>query len=172
MKAILKGAQRVGAAIGRVEDWLAITLVVALGVVVNLQIFSRYLFSAPFIWPEEVSRVLMIWIAFIGSAAVTRRGADMAVDTFVLMLPPKGQRVLAIVKDLVVAALFGFVALQGQALAAAVANMPLIATGWPTAVIAWPLVVGGILTAFHSLVRAADLVLVGSEPTMAPKTLT
>src|SRR5690606_26764824 len=131
--------------IGLVEDWLAIAFVVALGAVVNLQIFSRYLFNAPFIWPEEVSRILMIWIAFIGSSAVTRRGADMAVDTFVLMLPQNWQRTILIVKDLVMAGLFVFVAIQGKALAQAVASMPLIATGWPTAIMAWPLVIGSLL---------------------------
>ena len=171
MKAIFKRIGRLDDLLGMLEDAVGIVLVVILALVVNLQIFSRYLFHAPFIWPEEVARLLMIWIAFIGSAAVTRRGADMAVDTFVLLAPKGVQRMLAIVKDLVLAALFIFIAVQGNALASAVSNMPLIATGWPTSLLAWPLVVGGVLTAFHSLVRCTG-VLAGNEVTQEIKTLT
>jgi TRAP-type C4-dicarboxylate transport system permease small subunit len=171
MKTILRRAGRLDDLLGILEDVTGIALVIALALVVNLQIFSRYLFHAPFIWPEEVARLLMIWIAFIGSAAVTRRGADMAVDTFLLLMPAKLQRALAVIKDLVMAGLFIFIALQGHALASAVSNMPLIATGWPTSLLAWPLIVGGVLTAFHSLVRCAG-VLAGNEISMEIKTLT
>ncbi|MCR6670752.1 TRAP transporter small permease [Devosia ginsengisoli] len=171
MKAILERFGRLDDLLGMLEDATGITLVVVLALVVNLQIFSRYLFHAPFIWPEEVARLLMIWIAFVGSAAVTRRGADMAVDTFVLLMPEGLQRALAIIKDLVLAALFIFIALQGKALADAVSNMPLIATGWPTSLLAWPLVVGGVLTAIHSLIRCAG-VLAGNEVSQEIKTLT
>lgn len=37
-----------------------------------LQVFGRFVFNIPFSWTEELSRYLMIWIAFIGSSVAIR----------------------------------------------------------------------------------------------------
>lgn len=128
-------------------------LVAALGVDVNLQIFARYIFHAPFIWPEEVARLLLIWITFLGAAAVARRGAEITIDTFVVMTPPPLRRFLYLYRDIVLIVLFGFIAVQGFTLARTVARMPLVATGLPTSLLAWPVVIGAALSAFHCLLR-------------------
>lgn len=152
----LKSAQ---AALGRAEELIAMGLVVALLLVVNLQIFARYIFHHPFIWPEEVSRLLLVWITFVGGAALTRRGGDLAVDTFVEMLPPTGRRVMLMARDTLMVVVFTTVAVQGFSLARAVNNMPLVATGWPTAMLAWPLIGGGALVVLHCLIRLVEQVL-------------
>ncbi|MGV3650844.1 MAG: TRAP transporter small permease [Devosia sp.] len=153
MRRLLDALMRVQTWLGRAEELIGMLLVAALAVVVNLQIFARYLFNAPFIWPEEVARLCLIWIGFVGAAALTRRGADIAVDTFVLMLPERGRRLANILRDGVMIVVFLFIAVQGQALAKAVGSMPLIATGWSTAVLAWPVIACGVLTAFHCALR-------------------
>jgi TRAP-type C4-dicarboxylate transport system permease small subunit len=165
-------AKRLDRALGQVEEAMGIVLVALLGIVVNLQIFARYLFSSPFMWPEEAARLIMVWIAFVGAAALTRRGADMAVDTFVLLMPPRWQRRFGLAKDAVMAVLFVFVALQGYKLAVAVAGMPLIALGLPTAMLAWPLVIGGGLIAFHSAMRVLRVAVLGEELAPEIKALT
>ena len=79
---------RVQGGIGSLEEWIGIALVSAMAAVVNLQIVARYVFDKPFIWPEEVSRLILVWIAFVGAAALVRRGGDIAVETFIDMLAP------------------------------------------------------------------------------------
>lgn len=152
----LRLLKTVQTALGRAEELIAMALVVALMVVVNLQIFARYLFHHPFIWPEEVSRLLLVWMTFIGAAALTRRGADLAVDTFVDMLPHRGRRALLILRDALLLVVFAIVGLQGFELAKAVNNMPLVATGWPTALLAWPVILGAALTVFHCVLRLIE----------------
>lgn len=142
-----------GNGIGRLEEAVAMALVVAMAVVVNLQVFARYLFHAPFIWPEEVVRLILVWLTFLASAALTRHGADIAVDTFVDMMPTRMRRAFRAGRDVVLVVLFVWVAVQGWRLAAAVAGMPLVATEWPTSLLAWPLTIGGGLIAFHALTR-------------------
>ena len=164
MTFVLRRLRTVENLVGRAEELLGMLLVAALAIVVNLQIFSRYLFHAPFIWPEEVARLLLVWIAFIGAAAMTRRGADIAVDTFVLLLPDRLRRAFLLFRDVVMVVLFGFISMQGVELARAVAGMPLIATGMPTAMLAWPLLACGVLTVFHCLSRIVTLVLTGEPP--------
>lgn len=146
----LKTAQ---AALGRAEELTAMALVVVLLFVVNLQIFSRYLFHHPFIWPEEIARLTLVWMTFIGGAALTRMGGDLAVDTFIEMLPHRGRRLMLILRDALMVVVFTIVAFQGAELARAVSNMPLVATGLPTALLAWPVVIGGGLVAIHCIIR-------------------
>lgn len=147
---LLKAVQ---AALGHAEELFAMLLVAALLIVVNLQIFARYLFHSPFIWPEEVSRLLLVWITFIGGAALTRLGGDLAVDTFIEMLPKGGRRAMLIIRDALMVVVFSVIAFEGFELAKAVNNMPLVATGLPTAILAWPMIAGGVLIAFHCILR-------------------
>jgi TRAP-type C4-dicarboxylate transport system permease small subunit len=149
----LRFLKTVQAVLGRAEELLAMALVGVLLIVVNLQIFARYLFHHPFIWPEEVSRLTLVWITFIGAASMARIGGDLAVDTFVEMLPHKGRRVALILRDAAMVVVFSIVALEGTQLAKAVANMPLVATGLPTSLLAWPVIIGGGMIVFHCVIR-------------------
>ena len=146
---------RVQGGIGTLEEWTGIALVCAMAAVVNLQIVARYVFDKPFIWPEEVARLILVWIAFVGAAALIRRGGDIAVETFIDMLAPARRRVMLLIRDLLMVAVYALVAWQGWRLAGNVAGMPLVATEWPTALLAWPVVIGGVLVVLHVLVRLA-----------------
>jgi len=141
--------------IGKMEEWSGIVLVAIMAVIVNLQVVARYAFDKPFIWPEEVSRLLLIWMTFIGAAALIRRGGDIAVDTFIDLLSPPRRRAMLLVRDLVMVAVYALIAWQGWRLAGNVAGMPLVATEWPTALLAWPVVIGGMLVVLHVVVRRA-----------------
>ena len=134
MRNALRRVRAVQSVIGHAEETAGIVLVILLAIDVNLQIFARYIFHSPFIWPEEVARMLIIWMTFIGAAALARRGAEITVDTFVLMTPPPVRRLLYIYRDLALIVLFG-------------------ATGLPTSLLAWPVVIGSALTVLHCVLR-------------------
>ena len=130
-------------------------LVAAVAILVNLQVVARYLFHAPFIWPEEVTKLMLVWLAFVAAAAVSRRGSDMAVNTFVDMMPPGWRRRIACVRDIVLVALYLLVAWEAQHLVEALAGMSLVATEWPVALLVWPLLAGSVLLALHAAARLA-----------------
>lgn len=146
---------RIETRLGWVEETAAIALVVAIAVLVNVQVVARYLFHAPFIWPEEVTKLMLVWLAFLGAAAVSRRGADMAVTTFVDLMPPGWRHAVAVARDLVLAGLYLFVAWEAQQLVKALAGMTLVATDWPVALLVWPLLLGSLLLALHAAARLA-----------------
>ncbi len=75
-----------------------------------LQIFLRYFFNAPLVWSEELAKLLIVWIAFIGAAAVCWDGRHLNVDVFYLMLP-KGLR--TIVRYINAILSIGFLAILG-----------------------------------------------------------
>lgn len=144
---------RAEACLGRVEEVLAIGLVVAIAALVNLQVVARYLFHAPFIWPEEVTKLMLVWLAFLAAAAVSRRGADMAVTTFTDMMPPGLRRAVAVLRDVVLAGLYLLVAWEARRLVEALSGMTLVATDWPVALLVWPLLLGSLLLALHAAAR-------------------
>jgi TRAP-type C4-dicarboxylate transport system permease small subunit len=149
----LAGLDRLERGLGFVEDTAAMALLTAMAFIVNLQIVARYVFAAPMMWPEEVTRLTLVWLTFIGAAALSRRSGDIAVTTFVEMLPPGGQRLAAAARDVVLVVLFALVMREGSRLAEAVAGMPLVATEWPTALLAWPVAIGAFLMILHPFLR-------------------
>lgn len=148
------GLDKLEAALGRLEEVAAVALLVAMTAVVNLQIFARAL-GAPMVWPEEVTRLTLVWLTFLGAAAMARLGGEIAVTTFVEMLSARGRVLAGVARDLVLLVLFAGVAREGWRLADAVSGMPLVATEWPTALLAWPVCIGGALMALHPALRIA-----------------
>lgn len=54
----------------------------------------RYCFGQSLAWAEEVSRYLMIWLAFLAAGLALREGAHIAVDLLPEALPEPAARVL------------------------------------------------------------------------------
>jgi TRAP-type C4-dicarboxylate transport system permease small subunit len=46
----------------------------------SLQVVSRYIFDAPLVWTEELSANLLIWMTFLGAAAIQRSDSHVRVE--------------------------------------------------------------------------------------------
>jgi C4-dicarboxylate transporter, DctM subunit len=64
-------------------DWFIALAVMVIVVVVTLQVASRYLFSSPYDWTEEIARLLFVWIAFLGGYIALKTNSHISVETFV-----------------------------------------------------------------------------------------
>ena len=53
------------------------------------QVFFRFVLGAPLIWSEELARLLLVWVTFIGAAVVCWDGRHLNVDVVFLKLPGK-----------------------------------------------------------------------------------
>jgi TRAP-type transport system small permease protein len=71
----------------RLNQWVLIALMAAMAVLVIANVVARYVFNNSFIWAEELSRYMMIWVGFLGSGLVLRVGAHIAVDLFQDLVP-------------------------------------------------------------------------------------
>lgn len=67
------------------------------------QVVFRYLVGAPLAWSEELARYCFVWIVFLGAAVGLSRGYHLGVDLFVAMLPPKMQRGLEALTNILIA---------------------------------------------------------------------
>ncbi len=139
----------------QIEESAAIALVIAIAAIINLQVFCRYVLDSPLIWPEEISRLGLIWLTYMAAAACTARGGHVRVDTLLLALTPARRRRLESGIDLVLVLCFGAIAWFSWILAGSLAGMETAAVELPMAVLIWPLVIGCALSSFHSAARVA-----------------
>ncbi len=73
---------------------LEILVMVVVGILVLdvlWQVFSRYVLRNPSKWTEELAIFLLIWVALLGAAVATGRGAHLGIDYFVQKLPRRDQ---------------------------------------------------------------------------------
>ena len=135
----------------RLLTWLMVGTVAILIVPVTLQIISRYTALIPsWIWTEELSRFLFIWMVMLGAMIGVRESTHFEVDVWP-DLKPKATALLRIVSNvfvLVFALVFvwwGFEFLRfGWNQNSELAELPMgfIFAAWPVAGLTWVLFLG------------------------------
>ena len=131
--------------------WLMAAMVGILIIPVTLQIVSRYTALIPsWIWTEELSRFLFIWMIMLGSMIAVREGTHFVVDVLP-QLPPRPHAAVQIVADLGVLVFAGIFTWYGiefvkfgwnQTSELADLPMPFIFAAWPLAGLTWIVFLG------------------------------
>jgi TRAP-type C4-dicarboxylate transport system permease small subunit len=149
----------------RLLTWLMVGTVAVLIVPVTLQIVSRYTALIPsWIWTEELSRFLFIWMVMLGAMVGIREGTHFEVDVWP-ELKPRVNALLRIVSHvfvLVFALVFVWWGIEfvrfgwDQLSELAELPMPYIFIAWPLAGVSWVLFLGESFVAnFRSLPKGA-----------------
>ena len=129
---------------------VACALVVALLGCVSLGVVTRSL-GEPLIWTDEMSRILMVWLAAFGWILASRRRLHVRIRFFQDRLPAAVHRAVEIALQSAVTALGLLVAWYGVGLVAR--NRDLEATTMPISM-AWlyvPVALAGCVTALQGL---------------------
>lgn len=74
------------------------------------QIVLRELFSTGFVWADELVKLLVLWLAMIGSIAASRDNRHIRIDALSHVLPDFANRVIRVIVDLFAAVVCGVVA--------------------------------------------------------------
>ncbi len=135
----------------RLLSWLMVGTVAVLIVPVTLQIISRYTDLIPsWIWTEELSRFLFIWMVMLGAMIGVREGTHFEVDVWP-DLAPKPAALLRLVSNLFVlvfALVFVWWGIEfvrfGWDQSSELAELPMvyIFAAWPVAGLSWVLFLG------------------------------
>ncbi len=89
-------------------EWACGLLMTAITLVVFLQVISRYILAYPLDWPEELARILFVWVALLGAVLALRRTAHFSIEALTTLLPA---RIRCWVSVLLRLALLGFLIL-------------------------------------------------------------
>ena len=88
MKALLELIDRVGVACSRIAGWLFFTI----GLMITYEVVARYVFNAPTIWAEEMSRFFQVWAVYLGAAYVLRYQHLIRITLLTDRIGPFGRR--------------------------------------------------------------------------------
>jgi TRAP-type transport system small permease protein len=111
------------ALLNRWLDGLAALLFAAALALVNLQILCRFVLSVSVPWTEEVSRLVFVWLAFMGAAIGTREASLIVIDTLPEIIGPRWNAIMGPLVRIVSLAIILFMFL---------ASLPLVQSVWPT----------------------------------------
>lgn len=87
LRAVCDVTERIGAV-------AAGACIAAIVVITVVAVWYRYVLGAPLAWTEQVSRILFVWVTFLGAAVLYRRMIHIVIDMMVMMLPGPLQRVI------------------------------------------------------------------------------
>lgn len=111
------------ARLNRYLDVFAALLFAAALFLVNLQIVCRFVLSISAPWTEEVSRLVFIWLAFVGAAIGAREGSLIVIDTLPELIGARWTVVMGPLVRIVSLAIILFLF---------VGSIPLVMSVWPT----------------------------------------
>lgn len=144
----LSGAER---ALQRVERTLGIAGMATLATLLVVQVFTRFVLNSPVFWIEEVARLVMVWMVFVGIGYVLSIGKHLEVSVLYDRFPPAVKALGD--KVILLAVIVGSVPLLAAAWesAARFASIITSASGLPRSVYFIPSVLGYALVIVHGV---------------------
>ncbi|WP_201864721.1 TRAP transporter large permease [Microvirga soli] len=94
---------RPGSPLLRPFEIISSGLLVAIVVLLLAGVISRYVFSIPVVWIDEVASLCFLWLAMLGSAIALDRNEHLRLTLFLYMLPKRVQRFVEAFAPLVIA---------------------------------------------------------------------
>lgn len=146
--------ERIGSRMDRIRDWTCILLLGAIFVLLNIQIFFRYVLNSPLPWPEEIARTCFVWVAYVGVAKLVRERSFYAIDVFVALAPPILRTAIAVVMDLLMLAAFCLILFATWPVLQANANIT-TAIGTPINLLYLSLPIAAVASVFFLLINMA-----------------
>jgi len=108
--------QRLAAAVTQASGWAAGLCLAGIVCAGALQVVFRYVLNAPLAWPEEVSRLLLVWLTCVGAALAMQRYAHVRVELVGPLLPPRARAWLEVTLDLLMLLFLAVLLVKGPTL--------------------------------------------------------
>ncbi len=84
------------------EELLAYPFLAAIGYLVFMQVYFRYILDDPIVWAEEITLLCFHWGVFIGAALGYKHGEKLTMETFVGQLPLRLQRKIHVTIEILI----------------------------------------------------------------------
>jgi TRAP-type C4-dicarboxylate transport system permease small subunit len=94
-------------------------------------VFCRYVLNAPLRWPEELSRLFLVWLTYLGALVLPELRLHVAVDVVHERLSPRWRRVADVLAHALAVAFFGVLVVAGLSLMRSVTDIRLPALQLP-----------------------------------------
>ncbi len=122
-------------------------------VLVSMQVVLRKFFKTGFFWVEEVSLLLVVWMAFISMAIGVAEDLHISINLFYDMFPKRMRRAIDVVNTLLVAGVGAMLAYYGYLLVQHTRDSTLAATKWPSFILYLMIPVSGVYVVYFALLK-------------------
>jgi TRAP-type C4-dicarboxylate transport system permease small subunit len=119
-------------------------------------VIARYGLNNPLTWPEEVVKVGLVWIVFLGSYAAIVQKKEIKFDVLVHKFSPKTRLILGVIGEVLTVIFLLVVIYQGCLFTLNFAPYKMPMTGLSRAVVYIVFPFGGFLMCVHSLLSLVE----------------
>lgn len=120
---------RVVAALSKILEWITISLMVLLTIVVTMAVVAR-LMGQSFSWYDEVAAIMLAWITYYGSALAALHRRHIGFDTVLLKLPVNFRLIALVIGEAIVVLFFFLMARAGLQVLEVLEGDTLISLTW------------------------------------------
>jgi len=118
MNSLTRSLARICGVVERILEWFVIAIVALLVLSVLWGILSRTKLAmlvgiSPSLWTEELPRLLLIWVTFLGAALCFEKRQHLGLDYFASLLHSDAQRWLQVIGEVIVIAFTAVVLVAG-----------------------------------------------------------
>src|SRR5207244_11708001 len=92
---------------------VAAVLMATMCIIVFLGVFFRYVLSDPLTWTEEIARLCLVWITFLGTYLAYRRNLHISIDVVRERLSRSAQRIIHLIVLVLVGMFMTMLVIQG-----------------------------------------------------------
>lgn len=137
--------------LNRIEEYLCIVLMALTVTVSGAGVIWRFIIRNPFVWTEEISRLFLVWLTFIGMASGVKAGMHMRLEFLEKALPSSGKKILQTVLMLAVAIFSAVIIFTGWRMMTITWATRMPASHWSMGLFYLPLVLSGIFMGARSV---------------------
>ncbi|KYH31790.1 TRAP transporter small permease [Neomoorella mulderi] len=86
--------------IAKLPEAILALLMIGITIVLFIEVITRYLLKIPLPWTDEVARLMLVWLSFLGVGVGIKTKAHVQVEALITKLPAKIQRYMRITANL------------------------------------------------------------------------
>jgi TRAP-type transport system small permease protein len=144
--------------IDQAVEVLTSTCLAVIVVINGLELLARNFFNYSFAWAHEVNLLVACWVYFVGMTMVYYRNADITVEYFSMLLPPRAQRVWLVVCNLAVLGVLAVIVWYCWVLMRLQTGFRTTGMGIPNPWFSAPVLLSGLIMALHVAHHTAEII--------------
>lgn len=96
-------------------------------------VIGRYFFNSSIAWTEEITRIMFIWLIFLGSYLAYIKNEHLGLDILIIVLPKKISQMVLVLSNILVIVAIGIICYGGWSITAHTFH-----SGWTSPALAIP----------------------------------
>ncbi len=142
--------------IDRIVDAVLASIILAMTAVIVISVFYRYVLNLPLSWTDEIARIMIVWLSFVGGYMALREGKHIGFDLVVKKLSAPVRAAVEVIGQAAVLVFLLVVVWQGFIFAGKFLDTPMEYTQIPLGWVAYSTIpVSGLLMAVQTGINLA-----------------